>query len=325
MKHSPFTLIEAHHYPLELEQKLATAKKRVVLAAMVMYNDSITEDLFEHLKGVLQRGASVHLAPDAFNHYIFAPSGNVLAAQRQIKATDAVLQEMKARDAEVHFIGNLSRNPYHHRFHQKFTIIDDDVYFAGGINFSAEHFQHTDYMLHIKSLSLAETLIRQLKDVETGGDIANFSFDINSNSTLHIDGGTPGNSLIYDRAVALAREAESILYVSQWAPSGELATVLRKKQADCYFNRIAQAKGLAIASQIVDQARRYTKDLYQQDDYIHAKFMLFIMSGGKKVLLSGSHNFSQRGVDYGTKELALESTDINLWHQLEHFAEKYIF
>jgi hypothetical protein len=44
--------------------------------------------------------------------------------------------------------------------------------------------------------------------------------------------------------------------------------------------------------------------------------MLFELNDGSKVVLSGSHNFSWRGVAFGTKEIALQSSDPALWRRL---------
>jgi hypothetical protein len=52
--------------------------------------------------------------------------------------------------------------------------------------------------------------------------------------------------------------------------------------------------------------------------------MLFELGSGKKVALSGSHNFSYRGVQFGTQEIALESRDEVLWEQLHNFVQKKI-
>jgi len=52
---------------------------------------------------------------------------------------------------------------------------------------------------------------------------------------------------------------------------------------------------------------------------LHAKFMLFELKDGTKTLVSGSHNFSERGVRYGTQEIAIRSTDEKLWEQLYDF------
>jgi hypothetical protein len=44
---------------------------------------------------------------------------------------------------------------------------------------------------------------------------------------------------------------------------------------------------------------------------------LFELKDGSKAVLSGSHNFSWRGVAFGTKEIALYSTDPNVWRRLQ--------
>ena len=48
------------------------------------------------------------------------------------------------------------------------------------------------------------------------------------------------------------------------------------------------------------------------------------MSDGKKVALTGSHNFSHKGVVFGTREVALETSSPVLIEQLEAFFTTYI-
>ena len=75
---------------------------------------------------------------------------------------------------------------------------------------------------------------------------------------------------------------------------------------------------------IIDQKRFGMQSRYWQPRYLHAKFILFEMPDGSKALLSGSNNFSWRGVAYGTKEIALYSTDAMLWQQLHAFLQQHI-
>jgi cardiolipin synthase len=49
--------------------------------------------------------------------------------------------------------------------------------------------------------------------------------------------------------------------------------------------------------------------------------MLFEMPDGQKIALTGSHNFSYTGVNFGTREVALETSDPDIYRQLEDFYE----
>jgi len=323
-----FTLIEPQDYPLELERKFHNAKKHIVITAMTIYANGATLPLFDALEEALQRGVLVTIMPDSYTQFLLAPKsasqGKFIRAQHQINNTLKRLNRLQELGATVTFLGKLGLNPYKRRFHQKFTIIDGDVYCGGGLNFDSDMFEHADYMLHCTNPALAATLLAQLQDIAKRGNIDDFSTPLSPTDFLLIDGGRAGQSLIYQRALALAKEAEEIIYVSQWSPSGALATVLKDKKAVCYFNRLQPSSGPAFLAQLIDQLRYGIHNNYHNEKYLHAKYILFAMPNGNKTLLSGSHNFSQRGITYGTKELAIESSDPTLWESLASFTKKYI-
>jgi cardiolipin synthase A/B len=328
MNESDVMLITAKQYPQRLEATFHAAKERIIIAAMIGYLDETTEPLFLAAQAAMKRGVSVYIALDVYSYYLLgtplAAKGRFLKARQQIIQTQELLKKMQAAGATIAILGKLGINPYKKRFHQKFVIADNNVFFGGGVNFSKEHFELTDYMLHTVNKNLANVLVKQLMRIVEYGDSDDSSYQIDSESTLLIDGGKPHQSIIYDRAMALAREAKEISLVSQFCPSGELAYILRTKQAVCYFNRPTQLSGPSIASQVVDQTRFRIKNYYKKSSYIHAKYILFNMPNGQKISLSGSHNFSQRGVDYGTKELAIESTNSAVYRELSHFTNKNI-
>jgi cardiolipin synthase len=64
--------------------------------------------------------------------------------------------------------------------------------------------------------------------------------------------------------------------------------------------------------------------LYNRDQYLHAKFMIFTMPDGKKIALTGSHNFVHGGVLLGTREVALETEDPKVIAQLEDFWKTHV-
>ena len=64
--------------------------------------------------------------------------------------------------------------------------------------------------------------------------------------------------------------------------------------------------------------------LYGRDQYLHAKFILFTMPDGSKVAITGSHNFMFGSVAFGTREIALETSDTAIIAQLEHFFKTHI-
>ena len=149
-------------------------------------------------------------------------------------------------------------------------------------------------------------------------------FTIRGGDSVLVDGGLFGDSIIYRRACRLAREAESIVLVSQYCPTGKLNRILRRKEAMVYFNHWRQA---AWMNKIVIQigmlfAKQHTH--YRRTPYLHAKFIIFTMPNGQEIALTGSHNFMFGSGLMGTREIALETTDKKLIKQLKHFLDTHV-
>ena len=63
---------------------------------------------------------------------------------------------------------------------------------------------------------------------------------------------------------------------------------------------------------------------YTRPNYLHAKFMIFTMKDGSKVAITGSHNFVNSASLLGTREIALETRDVDIISQLENFFEQHV-
>ena len=139
-----------------------------------------------------------------------------------------------------------------------------------------------------------------------------------------VDGGLFGDSVIYRQAVRLAREAESIILVSQYCPTGKIARILRRKGATVYFNHWRQAASLnkGIIGFGMLMSRNSTS--YRRDNYLHAKFIIFTMPGGRKVAITGSHNFMYSSGLVGTREIALQTEDSAIIKSLESFVKERV-
>jgi hypothetical protein len=73
-----------------------------------------------------------------------------------------------------------------------------------------------------------------------------------------------------------------------------------------------------------DEQKYRIRNRYKGEKMIHAKAMLLEMPSGRKVVLSGSHNFNYRGVSFGTQEICLYSTNKKLWDDLQAFIRRRV-
>jgi len=319
-------LITAAAYKKELSVEISRAKNRIVIMAMAIMLDTGTKQLLELLLAAQQRGVQVRLMYDrytwlplAFDH-IFPST----VMRHAVQTLQAYTQELVNAGGEVLLVGKgWSHNPFAHRMHAKISIIDDTVYSFGGVNFTGNSFTYVDSMWKCQNALLADQLDTLAHTAMTTPQLKDVSLTIDDANTLLFDGGQPKHSIIYERACALAEKAEHIYYVSQMCPSGRLARAMEGKSS-CYFNTPQQTGGLSKVGVAIDQWRYNITNLYKDDAYIHAKFMLFELPDGSKALISGSNNFSWRGVAFGTKEIALESHDPRMWTQLFALMQKSV-
>jgi cardiolipin synthase len=320
-KTAGFKVVLAQDYTAQITQLINSAKKRIVIAAMTMRAGEVAGPILQAVVNAARRGINVHIVADVFcQHGSNRPDGISHSRFRHDCAqTRELLNEIHALGGTVDWVGRIGLNPYAGRMHCKATIIDDNVFSFGGVNFCDDGFRNIDYMLYVKDAAVANDVHNIVGNLPA----TNIEMPLNAANTLLYDGGRKGESLIYDRACELAGRARAVVYVSQMCPTGRLADVLKQAKATCYFNQPAKT-GLkpSTLAQLWDNWRTGTINHYEGDAYVHAKCMLFELKDGTKAVLSGSHNFSWRGVTFGTKEIALLSTDPELWRKLQAIVYK---
>lgn len=302
------------------------AKKRIVLAAMLVVWGERTAPLFAMLGEALARGVQVTILLDTFTKLTYLNGLEPVSTRsKRIKQTFASLKELAQKGAKVYTVGKINFPPHKERCHVKISVVDNRSFSFGGVNFYDQGFKLHDYMLESSSPEMADCLAQLVTKIGIKGRPLNDGV-VQLTPTTHIlfDGGRKKHSIIYERAVELAAQATRALYVSQMAPSGQLAARLNKINTTFYFNRPEQMNVPEAWAQAFDQQRYRTTNSHEGKNLIHAKYILFELVDGSKKLLSGSHNFSYRGVSYGTQEIALETSDEVLWNQLQAFTKAHI-
>lgn len=323
-KHS-MQLLNTDDYHTALLRGIAKANKRIVLAAMILVWGDRTAPIFEALQRAAKRGVKITILLDNYTRL----SGRYNAQQPRrirsasVKRTFETLEELGGRGATIYCFGKLGLIPYKGRCHVKITIIDDTYYSFGGINLFDRCFEFSDYMLTGTDPKTADVLAELVERIGTSQPpLMDGEVVLNKTHTVLFDGGRQGHSLIYERACELAAQATQIHCMSQYTPSGQLARFLHETKHAAYFNRPEQMAAPDSWAQAFDQQRYHMLNAHTGSNYLHSKIMLFEFRGGKKAVLCGSHNFSYRGVAFGTQEIALYSTEPALWQQLYNFIQQ---
>lgn len=319
-------VLPADAYYRTLLEVVPKAKKRIIIASMLFVWGERTAPIFVMLASALARGVKVTILLDRYTKLTYLNGLKPVATRsKRLKQTFASLDDLVKKGANVYAVGKTAFPPQKGRCHVKITVVDDRTFSFGGVNFYDQGFKLHDYMLDSTGAEMADCLeqlvdkIGASKSALHDGEVA-----LSPDTSILFDGGRRKQSIIYQRAVELAAAAERAYYVSHMAPSGLLARRLNGIAATFYFNRPEQMIVPESWAQAFDQQRYRTTNSYRGKNPIHAKYILFVLKDGRKALISGSHNFSFRGVNYGTQEVALQTTNETLWDELHGFMRAHI-
>jgi len=293
-----------------------------------MNEDKTTKDLITALCQTADRGVDVEVAADIFTYGVIDSHGNYLKTfQKNIRRARAMRRSFIGSGVTFRWLGSLGPFIFAGRTHVKWCVIDDYVFSFGGVNLYRPGLSHADYMIGLDDPSLADKLADEHRRIDKSDKIDRFYRSNNfecSVGTVLVDGGLFNNSVIYKRVCALAAEAERVLYVSQYCPTGRLSMLLKKSSTTYYFNHWKLASGfnriLIRSSMSINNIRTD----YRRKRYIHAKFMVFTMPDNSKIAITGSHNFVRGGVVLGTREIALETANPTIIAELERFWKENI-
>jgi len=316
-------------YVEQATKLIKRAKKRVFLMSMVVADHPATHQLIEELMNAAKRGVSVTVTADIFTYG--EVSGGFLPLRFYspgIKDVNLMVKHMRNAGIKFLWLGRARMTFFNGRTHTKWCVIDDTVFTFGGVNMYQDGVaENVDYMFRIKDHRLSDRLAYEQKRIakaeRTTTNYPSVAYEL-GDSTVLLDGGIIAHSIIYRRAVELAHEATDILFVSQYCPTGKLARTFKKKNVRLYFNHPEQANLLNGTMIRLSMFQSGLRTLYTRESYLHAKFIIFTMPGGSKVAITGSHNFAYTGVLFGTREIALETSDKKIIRQLEQFYEKNI-
>jgi cardiolipin synthase len=239
----------------------------------------------------------------------------------------AMAKALTDAGATFDWLGQEGGLPWRGRTHSKFCVVDDTVYSFGGVNLDDQGATNADFMLRITDHRLAEDLVRvYARTHHANSRFAGFrstALKYGKDQVL-VDGGIPGDSIIYRRALKYARKSQRIVLVSQYCPTGELGRVIESKPHEMWFNPPRNAnhfnRVLIAASMAVTRHRT----LYRKRQYLHAKAIVFYLKSGKRVAITGSHNFVRGGVNLGTREIALQTKNPMVIDQIEQFIQSSV-
>ncbi len=311
------------NYVQDAADAIRGAQSRVCLLSMVIADDHSTDDIVDALCEAAERGINVEVAADVFTYGelggFFLPTRY---RSKQSRLTNSMSRRFKTSGVKFTWLGRSHTTIFSGRTHSKLCIVDNIVYSFGGVNLYQLGIRNNDYMFKVRDDELADKLIDEYHRLvrADAGDYAYPSHSIDhGDDQILIDGGFFGDSIIYRQACLLTREASSVTLVSQYCPTGRLSRLIKQTSSKLYFNPPERASSLSRLVIRVGLLFSNNHTLYTKSQYLHAKFMIFYMPDGRKVAITGSHNFVNGGVLLGTREIALKTANPLVINQLEEF------
>jgi len=321
-------LVTPNEYVAQAAALVRNAKKRVYLISMVMADHPKTNELFTEIKAAAKRGVEVNVAADIFT--FGEVNGGFLPIRYYSpgsKDTHHMVKVLKKSGVKFHWLGRSRVTIFNGRTHSKWCVVDDVSFVFGGVNLYDGGIDNVDYMFRVEDAKLADRLVEEQlrinRSERKSGNYPSIAVEQTDKKIL-IDGGIIGQSIIYRRACELAEEAKSIVFVSQYCPTGKLSRILKRKKVKLYYNKATNTQGLNKLVISISQFVSGLETSYRKKRYLHAKFIIFTMEDGSKRAITGSHNFAYTGVLLGTREIALETADPAIISQLEDFIAKKI-
>lgn len=315
-------------YVSDAARHIREAKTRVSLLSTIITDDDSTDELIDALSDAAKRGVDVDAAADMFTYAEIG--GFFLPTQYRTKKsrdTNRMNKRLIKSGATFTWLGRSHATIFSGRTHIKWCVVDDTVYTFGGVNLYKDGISNIDYMLKIEDGELATKLIdeyHRLARADAGGYAYRSHSFQHGDDTVLIDGGFFGDSIIYRRICKLTAEAAHVTLVSQYCPTGKLSRLLNKTDSKLYFNTPHHATWLNALVIRAGMFFTHNKTLYTKKQYLHAKFMIFDMPDGRRVALTGSHNFVNGGVLLGTREIALQTENPQVITQLEAFLKNNV-
>ena len=307
----------------QLTADVQKAKQSIRIQCMSFEADKVGTKLIELLgsKPTLERillidDYSRHVVNDTFLH---APQGwiNKNNAREERKKLDPLIARAREMGITVKFtspVGFLMHR-YPARNHKKIVLIDDDISYLGGLNFTEHNFQWSDLMIRHTDPDIAAALKTSfLADLEN--KTAPTITEINSDTTLYTLNGFKSKSA-YEHLLEQIRASNKIVAISPYISYPMLDTIAAVPDNTVILPK-TNNKPLI---RFLHGLKRYS-DInfkYVSGKMLHAKLLIL---NDEKVIY-GSSNFDIISYFF-EKEIILVQKGDSLIQQLKTFTSQLI-
>jgi len=288
-------LLGADVFWRSLEKDMGRAKNSVCLQAMTFEADSVGLKVNAAL--VASPATNKYLSVDHFSnliisdHFIYGPHRLKSAAfRKEIKDTKHIFSMAKQNGIQFHF-----SNPYGfllykypHRNHKKLMLIDDEICYIGGINFSEHNFAWHDMMLRIHNKKIAK-FFREDFNCTINGENQSLKTSIDG-TDIFVLNGYASRHLYEDLLAVIDAAQSSITVVSPYITAPFLDHIGERAKAGVNVRIITpQANNKSLLKYYLQaQQKHYPFSIWLYEKKMsHLKALLI----DDKIVMTGSTNF----------------------------------
>jgi cardiolipin synthase len=308
-------LVDSEPFWKRFREDIASARKRIYLQTLSFEGDRVGREVANAI--IASNAPDKRTIIDHYTKYvisdkfIYSPK-NVfdIKLRREHRATIRMVADMVSDGTSVKFVNPVGPllTSFAGRNHKKIIVIDDDISYIGGLNFSDHNFDWHDMMIRIESTDVADYLAHDFLESWQGrhfggkkdfGPISIYSLDGKNNPnafTPILDQINSAQKSIYVQSPYLSHPFSGSLRAA--AQRGVRVTVVtpelnNKKQMRSYIRWEAGRSGFEL--------------WHYPHKMTHLKAMLI----DEKILIAGSSNF-----DYFSNRFFQETVAVITDHEL---------
>lgn len=298
---------------VNLRKRILGAKDQVELATMALLNDDNNMEFFSNeLMELSKKGVRTELIYDQwFSVFLNFFEGKISSFTEKIN-------RLKSSGVTLRGVGVFALNVLVKRFHIKYYIVDDEIaigtknLITNDTEEVAVWFKDVEFIVWLQNYMKNDLS----KNIDT-------RYDFLDGDYVLIDSGKASESIIYDEVLEYTKKSQKVYIASQYPPLGRLAKVLSEINSDnvenvCKYNSKLELFCFEFLRIFYYRSPKI-KSKCSKNHLLksHAKLMVFELENEKEIAVIGSHNYSELGVDFGTKEIALFSKNPELISEIK--------
>lgn len=345
MKNLPatnFQVLTPHEFLEDVKIEAKEAKYRIWAQAMEVEPGEYTNQLLTTIEKKAEEGLDAKLHVDyysllvtngAFNYLMYFNKKFAHKEKHRLIARKMFFERMEKNGVKLLYTNppKLFEKifPLKGRNHMKIVVIDNNAY-IGGINFHDSNINGNDFMVKLTDPRIVSHIATLFKKVDRQEKFNDYKVTCTDDTTLLVDSGKIGKSIILDNALNLTQNAQSSVFMTTaFFPDTKMVRTLH-----ALYMKGEEVKVVAPTPRSMNGIYMYVEKLNYEimrfrklkfpTKMIRSRHHAKVLIVDRKVAMFGSHNFSGRGVTMGTGEVAIMSTNrILIENLLEFFHSTY--